>query len=99
MFPKSNHVLHGSARPGGVSRMQPQNADGDSAIATQICGARQPRAWRSAQLVIGWFAYACLPRLRSRLDPQKAITQFVHAAWTEKDGAPADIEAITQTKD
>ena len=25
------------------------------------------------------------------LDPQKAITQFVHTAWTEKDGAPADL--------
>jgi ligand-binding sensor domain-containing protein len=33
------------------------------------------------------------------LDPQKAITQFVHTAWTEKDGAPADIRSITQTKD
>src|SRR5271154_152683 len=25
--------------------------------------------------------------------------RFVHTAWTDKDGAPADIEAITQTKD
>jgi hypothetical protein len=33
------------------------------------------------------------------LDPQKAITQFVHSAWTEKEGAPARITALTQTKD
>jgi ligand-binding sensor domain-containing protein len=33
------------------------------------------------------------------LDPQKAITQFVHTAWTEKDGAPTNIRALAQTTD
>jgi signal transduction histidine kinase/ligand-binding sensor domain-containing protein len=33
------------------------------------------------------------------LNSQKAITQFVHTAWTEKEGAPLDIWAITQTND
>jgi signal transduction histidine kinase/ligand-binding sensor domain-containing protein len=33
------------------------------------------------------------------LDPQKSITQFVHTAWTERDGAPDDVRALAQTKD
>jgi len=33
------------------------------------------------------------------LDPQKAITQFVHTSWTEKDGAPPGISALAQTTD
>jgi signal transduction histidine kinase/ligand-binding sensor domain-containing protein len=33
------------------------------------------------------------------LDPEKAITQFVHTSWTEKDGAPAGIKALAQTAD
>ena len=33
------------------------------------------------------------------LDPQKAITQFVHTSWTEKDGAPTGILALAQTTD
>lgn len=40
------------------------------------------------------FAIAAFAR-----DPQKANTQFVHAAWTEKEGVPANIAAITQTQD
>jgi ligand-binding sensor domain-containing protein/signal transduction histidine kinase len=31
------------------------------------------------------------------LDPQKAITQFVHTSWTEKDGAPTGIRSLAQT--
>jgi len=27
------------------------------------------------------------------LDPQRAIAQFVHTAWTEKEGAPDNIQA------
>jgi signal transduction histidine kinase/ligand-binding sensor domain-containing protein len=69
------------------------------AIATHISGAEQPRAWRFARLVIVCFTMCCFVRAAFALDPHKAITQFVHTAWTEKDGAPADIEAITQTKD
>jgi hypothetical protein len=68
-------------------------------ISTRISGERQSRAWRSARLVIGWFALCLFATAAFALDPQKSITQFVHTAWTEKDGAPADIEAITQTKD
>ncbi len=33
------------------------------------------------------------------LDPNKAITQFGHTAWTEKDGAPGYISSIAQTTD
>ena len=71
----------------------------EPASATHISGARQPRAWRSARLVIRWFAVCLFATAAFALDPQKAITQFVHTAWTEKDGAPADIRAITQTND
>jgi signal transduction histidine kinase/ligand-binding sensor domain-containing protein len=33
------------------------------------------------------------------LDPHKAITQFVHTAWTGQDGAPSNIQALAQTTD
>ena len=68
------------------------------AIATHISGAGQPRARRFARLVTVWFAVCLFAAVAFALDPEKSITQFVHTAWTEKDGAPADIEAITQTK-
>src|SRR5271170_4235168 len=71
----------------------------EPAIANHASGARQPHAWRSARFVIVWFAVCLLATAAFALDPQKSITQFVHTAWTDKDGAPADIEAITQTKD
>jgi signal transduction histidine kinase/ligand-binding sensor domain-containing protein len=69
------------------------------AIATHISGSRKPRAWRFARLVIVWFATCLFATVAFALDPQKAVTQFVHTAWTEKNGAPADIFAITQTND
>jgi hypothetical protein len=58
-----------------------------SVIAAHISRARQLRAWRFARPVIGWFAVRLFARSAFALDPQKAITQFVHPAWTEKDGA------------
>src|SRR5580658_277904 len=33
------------------------------------------------------------------LDPHKAITQFVHTAWTGRDGAPSSIQSLAQTTD
>jgi len=39
------------------------------------------------------------PHAALTLDRQRAITQFVHTSWTEKDGAPADIRALAQTRD
>lgn len=33
------------------------------------------------------------------LDPRKLITQFIHTAWTAKDGIPGPVEAIAQTPD
>ncbi|MDB5733995.1 MAG: histidine kinase [Alphaproteobacteria bacterium] len=33
------------------------------------------------------------------LDPTRSISQFQHQAWTTADGMPADIWAITQTRD
>jgi ligand-binding sensor domain-containing protein len=54
---------------------------------------------RFARLVIVWFTVCLFAAAAFALDPQKSITQLVHTAWTEKDGAPADIVAITQTSD
>ena len=62
-------------------------------------GAGQPRAWRFARLVIVWFTVCLFAAVAFALDPQKSITQLVHTAWTEKDGAPLDIRAIAQTND
>src|ERR1700728_4325621 len=69
------------------------------AIATPISGPGQPRARSFARLVIVWLAMCLFAAAAFALDPQKSITQFVHTAWTEKDGAPTDITFITQTKD
>jgi ligand-binding sensor domain-containing protein len=69
------------------------------AIATHISRAGQPRSWRFARLAIVWFTVCLFAAAAFALDPGKSITQFVHTAWTERDGAPADIESITQTKD
>src|ERR1700722_8568349 len=69
------------------------------AIETHISGAGQQRPWSFARLVIVWFTVCLFSAPAFARDPQKSITQFVHTAWTEKDGAPADIGAITQTKD
>jgi signal transduction histidine kinase/ligand-binding sensor domain-containing protein len=33
------------------------------------------------------------------LDPQRAISQFVHSSWTERDGAPSNVRALAQTQD
>lgn len=43
-------------------------------------------------------AAACAT-LAFALDPDRAITQFVHTSWTEKDGAPTDARALAQTLD
>jgi ligand-binding sensor domain-containing protein len=69
------------------------------ATETHISGAGQPRAWRFARLVIVWFAMCLFATAAFALDPQKSITQFVHTAWTEKEGAPLEIRAIAQTND
>jgi signal transduction histidine kinase/ligand-binding sensor domain-containing protein len=71
----------------------------EPAIATHICGARQPLAWRFARPVTGWFTVWLFATAAFALDPQKAITQFVHTAWTEKEGAPPNIRVLAQTKD
>jgi signal transduction histidine kinase/ligand-binding sensor domain-containing protein len=71
----------------------------EPAIAPHISGTRQWCASRSVRLVISLFAVWLFATAAFALNPQKSITQFAHAAWTEKDGAPADIVAITQTSD
>lgn len=86
--PKPNHLL---------SAMNLQLLE--LSIATHLCGGRQPLAWRFARLFIGWFVVWSFAPVALALDSQKSITQFVHTAWTDKDGAPANITAITQTKD
>jgi hypothetical protein len=68
----------------------------ESVIAPHISRARQRRAWRLARLVTGWWKYACLPRLRYRSLHRRPLAK---PSMTEKDGAPADIVVITQTKD
>jgi signal transduction histidine kinase/ligand-binding sensor domain-containing protein len=71
----------------------------EPAIAPHISGTRQWCASRSVRLVISLFAVWLFATAAFALDPQKSITQFAHTVWTERDGAPADIEAIAQTKD
>ena len=71
----------------------------EPAIAPHISGIRQWCASLSVRLIIGLFAVWPFATAAFALDPQKAITQFVHAAWTAKEEAPANIAAITQTQD
>jgi len=53
----------------------------------------------SLMLQIGWLAVCLFATAAFALDPEKAITQFVHTAWTEREGAPSDIRGIAQTRD
>jgi ligand-binding sensor domain-containing protein len=71
----------------------------EPAIAPHISGTRQWCASRSVRLVISLFVVWLFATAAFALDPQKSITQFAHTVWTEKDGAPSDIVAITQTSD
>jgi signal transduction histidine kinase/ligand-binding sensor domain-containing protein len=72
----------------------------EPAIATHISRARQPRAWRSAWPVIGWFAVCLSATAAFALDPSKQITQYAHTAWRAQDGLfGSAIHGITQTKD
>jgi ligand-binding sensor domain-containing protein len=71
----------------------------EPAIAPHISGTRQRCASRSVRLVISLFAVCLFATAAFALDPQKSITQLAHTVWAEKDGAPADIVAITQTGD
>ena len=71
----------------------------EPAIAPHISGIRQWCASLSVRLIIGLFAVWPFATAAFALDQQKAITQFVHAAWTAKEEAPANIAAITQTQD
>jgi len=71
----------------------------EPAIAPHISGTRQWCPSRCVRLVISLFAVWLFATAAFALDPQKSITQFAHTVWTEKDGAPADIVAITQTSD
>ncbi len=50
------------------------------------------------QLAILMFALA-LAEPANALDPQKAISQFTHTAWSAKDGIPGPVRAIAQTAD
>ena len=45
------------------------------------------------------FAALACATLAFGLDPDRAITQFVHTSWTEKDGAPINARALAQTQD
>jgi hypothetical protein len=71
----------------------------EPAIARHISGTPRWCTSRFVRLGIGLFAVWPFATTAFALDPQKAITQFVHAAWTEKEGTPANIAAITQTQD
>jgi hypothetical protein len=46
-----------------------------------------------------WFVVCATATFAFALDPQRAITQFVHTSWTDKDGAPSNIRALAQTQD
>jgi ligand-binding sensor domain-containing protein len=51
------------------------------------------RLWKLA-----WLAMS-LVTIGHALDPQKAISQFVHTVWTDREGAPQNIQALAQTRD
>src|SRR5580698_9163411 len=59
----------------------------------ETSGARRDRRWmiRAAALIV----LLCL----SAFGADRTIAQYVHKAWVAKDGAPANIRAITQTTD
>jgi ligand-binding sensor domain-containing protein len=48
---------------------------------------------------LAWLAVCATATLAFALDPGRAITQFVHTSWTERDGAPSNVRALTQTQD
>jgi signal transduction histidine kinase/ligand-binding sensor domain-containing protein len=50
-----------------------------------------------ALLVCIYAFLVCVPA--SGLDRDRTITQFYHSAWTAKDGAPSQVDALAQTAD
>jgi signal transduction histidine kinase/ligand-binding sensor domain-containing protein len=52
-----------------------------------------------SMLRLAWLATGIIATSAFALDPQTAITQFVHTSWTEKDGAPNNLRALAQTQD
>jgi ligand-binding sensor domain-containing protein len=48
---------------------------------------------------LAWLAACATATLAFALDTQRAITQFVHTSWTEKEGAPSNVRALVQTVD
>ena len=54
---------------------------------------------RLVMLMICWLVVGLTAKSALALDPNKAITQFIHTSWTEKDGAPTGIRSIVQTAD
>ncbi len=59
-----------------------------------VCASR-----RLLMLMICWLVVGLTASSALALDPTKAITEFVHTSWTEKDGVPADVRALAQTTD
>jgi len=84
-------------RPAAALAMNPQLLE--RANAPRISGTRRWDASRFLRLGIGLFGVWPFATAAFALDLQKAVSRFVHAAWTEKEGAPANIAAITQTQD
>src|SRR5215469_8132012 len=59
------------------------------------------RAGKSSQsMVLVAAALLCAPLGHAGLDPQKAMTQYIHDAWGAKDGLPQNsVLALAQTPD
>ena len=56
-------------------------------------------ASRRLLMLICWLVVGLTASSALALDPTKAITQFVHTSWTEKDGVPTEVRALAQTTD
>ena len=54
---------------------------------------------RLLMLMICWLIVGLSARSALALDPTRAITEFVHTSWTEKDGVPTEVRALAQTTD
>jgi hypothetical protein len=68
----------------------------ESVIAPHNSRERQRRAWRLARLVTGWLEVCLFAAAALSLDHRSPLA---NPSMTAKDDAPADIVAITQTKD
>ncbi len=66
-----------------------------------VLRARRGWLWpRAFALAVAWAAALILPPAAFALDPDRAVTQYVHASWTTEEGLPQNsVSSIAQTGD